>query len=253
MSKSTHNRRILTCALTKPETAKRAALVFDEIVLFSPKCEYPREHLGDFLYAALNHDFKDLWEAVLPRFSEICRDNGRSLVPVYNSKELMSEHFPDGQEVAYQAAIECIPTVAEEHLEWQQVCEFRRDREAWGKYRKLRLWLSDGLQAKSVDQAVDVISTKIADYEWAIRKHGLKTVTGVVSLLGNPKSLGKAAAGAGVAAALGGPIWAAVSAGLMLTSEIAVHLANRMIEVRDLKMGENSEIALLYEAGKGMK
>jgi hypothetical protein len=97
---------------------------------------------------------------------------------------------------------------------------------------------------------VDVIGKKVSDYEWAIRKHGLKTVTGAISTLGNPQYFGKVAAAAGIAGTFAGPVWAAIAGGLMLTSEIAVTVANRMIDLRDIKLGKDSEIALLYEANK---
>lgn len=61
--------------------------------------------------------------------------------------------------------------------------EFRRDAEATGKYRDLRLWLQDGISGQSVAHATDIIDQKIDDYSWAIRKHGLSTVPGAVTYL----------------------------------------------------------------------
>lgn len=59
-------------------------------------------------------------------------------------------------------------------MSWEQILEFRQDRGASRKYRNIRLWLRDGLHAETITEASELVEKKIEDYEWAIRKHGLK-------------------------------------------------------------------------------
>lgn len=129
--------------------------------------------------------------------------------------------------------------------------EFRSDSDALRKYRDLKLWLASGLNSDSLAHATDSIAKRIDDYEWAIKKHGLKTSTGLLGYLIDSKNLLSTSVGAGIGGYLTGETWAALAGGgLVLTAEIVAFAANRLIDLAAVKRGANSEIAVLYEIKK---
>lgn len=168
----------------------------------------------------------------------------------YESEYGFSSEFPKGRQMTFQAALNNLPVVSEQETSWEQIVEFRRDAEAKRKLRDLRLWLETGLKADSVDQAVQLIEQKLDDYQWALHKHGLKTVTGALSQILEPTKSAQLAVASVSGALLGGPVWAAVTASLVLASQIAVWAAERAIDYKDLERGTHREVAFIYEARK---
>ncbi len=172
---------------------------------------------------------------------------GYRVVPLYPSCATFEHEFSNGLDVAYEAALDAIFIVCPESLTLAQVLEFRRDSEAVRKYRALRLWLRDGLKARSVSEATDTILSKVGNYEWSIRKHGLKTLTGSMSAVLDSKMLVALTSGAALGHLIAGPIWAALAAGLVASSRCLVWLADRRIDLEDVKRGPDSEVAVIYD------
>jgi hypothetical protein len=110
--------------------------------------------------------------------------------------------------------------------------------------------MKDVLMSKSTGEAVDIIGTKLDKYEWAIKKHGLKTITGSLSSVLDNKFIAALATSSGAAGLIGGPIWALLSSGSLVIGKLALHIGDRLIELEDIKRGENSEVAFIYEAKK---
>jgi hypothetical protein len=126
----------------------------------------------------------ELFEAV-GRVAEAllaARGANYDVVPVYKRVAIR-----DGQTKAYIAALETIPVVIEEHLSYEQVAEFRRDHEACGNYRALRAWLRDGLAARGIEEAKEIIERKIEDYTKSIQKHGLETARDYIQIVYDDK------------------------------------------------------------------
>ena len=172
---------------------------------------------------------------------------GNTVIPLYGTDAAFEHEFPKGVQTAYCGALKAISVVCPNSLSFSQVIDFRNDAEAVRKYRALRLWLRDGLQAGSVTEATDRILAKLDAYEWSIRKHGLKTINGALSAVLDSKTFVTATAGAGLAHVVGGPLWAALAGGAIVSSRCSVWLAERKIELEDIKRGPNSEVALFYE------
>ena len=156
--------------------------------------------------------------------------------------------YPSGNNIVYQAALENLPDIIEDQVPWEQVIEFRSDKDAIRKYRALRLWLEYSLSAQSVEHARDLIALGIEDYEWAIRKHGLKTATGALSSIFSWKGLISITAGVGVGAAIGGPVWSALTGTIFTVGRAAVWIAERMIQRKDIQRSPDAAVALIYDA-----
>lgn len=188
-----------------------------------------------------------LYDAFLRPVAKVYADLGFAVTPVYPSQSLFSSQFTKGEAVAYQAALNNLPLLDEGSVTWDEILSFRQDSNAVKKVRRLRLWLVDGLNCESVNHATDVIAARIEDYTWALRKHGLKTVTGGITHV---------AAAGGTAALLDlleKPLYPAIAAGLLATAKTIAWVSERMIEKKDILSGPKSEVAILYDAKQAFK
>ena len=270
-----------TCVITNADFQKRAALLFDRIHVDTGY----KEDLFSEIPVEITFGIKDArkeafrtWEVWIDQLSKAVKSNGKSplpdkallyaplkggfpkayrkrgieVVPLYSSFESFSSDFIPGKIVAFEGALQSLPLVVEHDIEWKQVLDFRKDPEAVIKYRSLRLWLTKGLEAESVPEAIDRIEMKIADYQWALRKHGLRTVTGAITHVLNPKNIATMAGSASFGAFIGGPVWSAITGGLVLTSQITTWVADCLLELEDIKRGKNSEVALIYDIRRRM-
>jgi hypothetical protein len=175
---------------------------------------------------------------------------GLVVVPSYESYKAYIDDFPEGTAIAYEAALNNLPVVRHDQVSWEQILEFRKDAEATGKYRDIRLWLQQGLAANSVAHASDIISQRIDDYAWAIHKHGLTTITGAITQVFDWKKSAVTVAATGVAMSIGGPLWATIATGLMLSGQATVWIAEQRLKLEETRRGQNREVALLYDAKK---
>ena len=278
------------CALAQIGCYKRASLLFDKIYV-SPQgyqktpnippeltfgdsfqfledskgmlCMY-NDHAGKFHEVEFNgyddvssvssQAGKCLYLAVaLQIFQNRFIGNDNSFVFVYPNEWSFERSICDGKNTAYQAAFNNLQIVTENDLSWEQIVEFRKDKEATRKYRDLRLWLADSLKCESVSQATDLISQRIDDYEWAIKKHGFKTISGFISYLIDNKSFLTLLTGASAAGFFAGTLWGAITAGLFISAELCVWISERLIELEDLRRGPGSEIAIFYDIKKSFK
>ena len=173
---------------------------------------------------------------------------GQSIVYLFDDK--LPNLLDTGPQLGYRAALHGLDVVDESKLTMEQVEEFRRDINAVEKYRALRLWLHHGLKAESLDQANDIVAKKLSDYNWAIKKHGLITMTGAIESVLDSKHMASIAGGAGITALFAGPIWASIAGGLLVGAGVATWMAKQAISLEDIKRGPHSEVAIIYEAQK---
>lgn len=174
------------------------------------------------------------------------RDRGVMGTWCANENGLFFERFSKGETDAYQGALNNLPIVSAD-IGWDEVRSFREDRGAVRKYRDLRLWLADGLASESEQQATDLIAQRIEDYRWAIRKHGLETVTGVLANLWDWRQSMALVAGVGAAATTGSAAIAALVAGLSVTSGVGAYFAKRRLSREDVGRGPGREVAILVD------
>jgi len=197
----------------------------------------------DFTEAMLNLFQDEIYQI----YTKIYREFGVDVVPIYSSELAFRNDTVTGPAVGYQAAINQVSLVSSNGVNWNQIVDFREDKESLRKYRALRNWFRQGLKANSVSEATDIIGQKLEDYEWAIRKHGLKTITGTLTSVLDSKQLIALTSASSAAGFMGGPIWAAITAGIILLSGVSVKIADRFIELEDVKRGANSEVAVIYD------
>lgn len=182
--------------------------------------------------------------------SNVYNKLGISVIPTYADDDSFAIDFLDGNDVAYQAVINNVPVISEVKTTWEQIIEFRSDKETLRKYRDLRIWLKDGLNTDDVQQATDIIGQKLDNYEWALKKHGMETVSGTIAQVFDLKSTVFTGLISATGTVLGGPVWGAIAAGLSYTSRTCLYFIERMISLKDLKRDQNSEVAILHDIKK---
>jgi len=175
---------------------------------------------------------------------------GCTVVSSYPSYLSFEAAFSGGSVVAYEGALREISIVDDTKLSWEQIIEFRRDKESVRKYRELRLWLQSGLKANSVTEAADIIGTKLAAYDWAMRKHGLITLQGALTFVLDYRQAGVAALAVAGGNAAAGPIFGALAGGLVITGQITAWALGRYIDREDVKRGANCEVAFIHDINK---
>lgn len=95
---------------------------------------------------------------------------------------------------------------------WEQIVEFRRDSHALDMVRRLRLFAYENYSGKSKSFIEDDISTRIADYEMAVRKWGFETAQGALNEVLTSPATAVSAAGSLVCVLSGATTAAAISA-----------------------------------------
>lgn len=170
---------------------------------------------------------------------------GIPATPVFGSFSQFSNCFEDGKADAISAIMQNIAVVSDD-LTWEHILEFRADAESLRKYRALRVWLADSLKATSTNHAADIVGVKLSEYEWALKKHGMKTVQGAITQILSTKDFLPAAVGVGVVSLTTAPIWGlAGGAGYLLASATAI-IRQHKIDLEDTKR-HNTPIAMIHE------
>lgn len=180
-------------------------------------------------------------------------EKGLIATPVYNSIESLSEEYKPGNKMVIFAAITNIGIVDENKLEWAQVMEFRKDPAAQKKYRRMIHWLDTEMVGKTTNFISDRIANKLEDYEWALKKHGIETITGCLSRIIDPQFI--AASSAAVTGLfLAGDQFIATIGGLgLLAGKAAISITKSALDIIDKRRGKDSEIAFVYDMKKKLK
>jgi hypothetical protein len=97
-----------------------------------------------------------------------------------------------------------------------------------------------------VPYVIDRLATRIDDYEWALKKHGIETVTGFLSDLLDVRFLPVASAAVAGFAVAGGSSWAEIGATGLILGKAALSLTTRFVDLKDWRR-TNMEIAFIHE------
>ena len=277
-----------SCSITDVQQAKAAALLFDKIFVlgstelkpldynaesFRDRTGIPSEvafipdfkliaddNQGAALLVVLNNEkfirgegaSSGLNSHMNKIYSEHFARTGVSVVPTYSSENMFDEDYAGEESVAFNAVIQNIPLISDDNA-WDTILEIRNDSESLAKVRALRVWLRDSLGKKSLPEAQDIIETKLSDYRWAIRKHGLETTIGTLGDVLSFKGLTPGLlSGIVTGAAVSSPVWGAFTTGVLLTSQVSISIAKKLIAAENITQS-NSEVAILHELSSRFK
>lgn len=192
------------------------------------------------------------WEEPLTKdfILDISNNFGCEVVPLYASEKAARAEFQPGSYSVIHTIMADLEIVNEDAITWEQVLEFRSDREAQRKYRCLVHWLEAEMVGKDTKFIVEEVEERLEGYAWAIRKHRLKTVQGALSSLLNEKSL--LAAGSIIAGGfLSGAPEVGWTVGLAIwLGKVSLEISKELVNLEDALRGPGREIAYIYEARK---
>jgi hypothetical protein len=152
----------------------------------------------------------------------------------------------------FAAIISDIPIVESRSLEWNQVVEFRKDKENAKKYRALRNWVLDAVQAETVEQAKELIEERVDKYKEAVKAWRFNTTAGAIKNVIEFKNLSKDSLGALVGKEID-PVWGPIVATLIAVSADTFHyVVDQMGELRKIH-DEYRQIAYLNDVQSLLK
>jgi hypothetical protein len=158
----------------------------------------------------------------------------RSL-PLVVDPEFMSDGTNQGDDISITiSSLKLIDTSA---TGWDQIIEFRKDREAMEKLRRFRVFAYQSYAGKSHAFVEDDILTRIYDYELAVKKCGFATTSAALTTIMDSKLIAGGIAGSFISAYMQSPIAAVVSAasaaGLAI-GKIAIELRKQDLAKQEL-------------------
>jgi len=173
-----------------------------------------------------------------------------AVTPIYSGTGIIdTEYSPGNKEIVIHSLSE-IDVLDEAKIEWQQVYEFRKDHEAKRKLHRMMHWLDADMVGKSANFIQDELNIRLEDYQWTIRKHGLKTISGSISSILGLAELTAAATVTTAVTLTSTPLWGLLSGAGVIVGKIAVNIAEMAIEYDGAKSGPNTEIAFIYDVKK---
>lgn len=182
--------------------------------------------------------------------TDIAKSTSTTPVIYFESTVDYNKEFTTGPQRVLTAAIENVAMVDEDALTWEQVLEFRKDTEARAKYRRFVRWIDNELKTKSPAEVQDLIAIRLDDYEWGLKKHGMKTALGSLSCVMDPKFLASAAAVVGASTLAGGELWAALSSATLAVGGAVVSFGKSYIDSLDERRKDNYEVAYIHDIKK---
>jgi len=204
-----------------------------------------------FLFEGLSHETNLLVaenQSIAIAYAKEC---GIPVVPVFHTeKEGATILHKPGDASVLVTTLSNLSVVDEEKLVWEQVNQFREDKDARAKFRRLIHWLDAEMINKPQSFVSDEISKRLDEYEWALKKHGIKTLLGTITDALDGKFLAGACATGAFLTLLEKPGLAALAGtGLVLTKAV-VTISERLIELENIRRGPNSEVAFIQEVRK---
>lgn len=178
--------------------------------------------------------------------AQILAQNGRYAIPLYQSHEMLEDDISSKEHKIYRIVLERLPLVDPNGLGWQQVTESRTDPELNRRFRDLRLWMQAMSKEPSVHQIADTLDQRIDLYHSALRKHGIKTISGALTVFVDPAKLASASAAITGAAVLGSLELATVTGAIILAAQSALRVAEYLVGTRDVR-AQYPEVALIHD------
>lgn len=169
------------------------------------------------------------------------------MVPIYALSSDRETEFHEGTRQVLVATLSNLEIVDEQQLTWEQVIEFRDDEQTKQKYRRLLHWLDRDMVGKSEAFIHDEICQRLEDYESSLKKHGVKTVVGIIQEVLDGKYLAGVSDVSSPFVLAGHPTLGVLAGAGLIVARVVVKIAQVLLDFDDVERGPNSEISWVYE------
>lgn len=178
---------------------------------------------------------------------------GREIPVVYRSEQTMQREYRQGHSPCIVATLSGLKIVDESTTSWEQVLQFRKDKEAVNKYRRFVHWLDGEMVGRPIDFIVDELNNRMEDYELSMKRHGLKTVLGFAKCLLDKDNVIASSVASAAGAVAGGEFVAGAAFVATLVGTASVNIAEQLIELQDYGKGKQAEVAYVIAAKNSFK
>jgi hypothetical protein len=198
--------------------------------------EFFKQHMGEVIDTVNRKVAKAFW-----------MKHKRTLSPIYASRELRDCQYREGDRSIVAVALSNLEVVSEDDLTWEQVLEFRKDRDAKEKYRRFLHWLDRDMIGRSQAYIEDEIALRLGDYKAALKKHGIRTLVGTIEEVLDGKYLIGVASITGSMTLAGHPTLGGLAGAGLVVGKVGVKLVENLLDFDDAERGANSEISWVYQ------
>lgn len=190
---------------------------------------------------------------IVVEISKIYHSRGHDVLPLHSHEKKYENEYSKGSNIAYEVAFNNLPLL-KESTPWEQISEFRRDKEALRKYRAFRTWLREVDCSNGPVAVNDSISLAYDDYLWSLKKHGVETYLSTLKCLVNPKLWFTAA---GVAGSVGiissSPVLSGLAGGVVVASQVGVVLSEKRLQIENARRNELAYLQMVENNFKSNK
>ncbi len=172
------------------------------------------------------------------------------LIPVFDFVKQRNKIYKEGNRDVITATLNNLEIVDEKQLTWEQVIEFRKDKDNQMKYKRFLHWLDKDMIGRSQDFIEDEITIKLDDYESALKKYEIKTVLGTIEESFDGKYILGVSGTSSSIALTGHPVLGVLIGTGLVIGKIGIKLIQTKLDFDDIERGTNSEISWVYEAKK---
>lgn len=222
----------------------RGSALMDSFMELLAQLPRDREELLDRAAENMGRLIEVALRDVAKSFSE---KHGICMVPIYTSVTERDRLYKEGDREALLMALANLSIVDEHELTWEQVLDFRKDKQARKNYRRLLHWLDAEMLGKSQAFVEDEIAIRLNEYEQALKRHGIRTILGTVEEALDGRFLAGAASVAAPFVLAGEPGLGGLAGGILIGGKIGVKLMQSKLDFDDVERGPNSEISWVYE------
>jgi hypothetical protein len=181
------------------------------------------------------------------------KKTGISVIPMYDSLSMSLVEYKPGDRRTLLASVANMDVIDDARLTWEQVREIRKDNRSIGQVRALRHWLDTEMVGKPLPFVTDELAKRLEDYRWGLKKHGIKTVTGSLQSILDPKFLSATAvASTGIGFGFGHGA-AAVVAALAVSGKVLLSVVEKFVDLEDVRRSSGSEIAFIHDVSNKTK
>jgi hypothetical protein len=177
-------------------------------------------------------------------FGNFARSMG---VPAYSvllpGEDSVTSSFSEAY--SYLALLE-IPLVDTSKATWEQIAELRRDPEARGRLRRLRMFFLQDYVGKPRAYVEDDLLRRLDDYERTRKELGFEAILSTLSVLLDAKSVQAAAVAGLTATFLGGPLVGLGVGAAVEIGKVILEAGKKIAHIRSLADGH--ELAYLIDA-----
>ena len=134
--------------------------------------------------------------------------------------------------------VDNISKVIEDKLTWEQVLDFRHDKDSVKKLRKFKSWCTYDLKGKTVNEVTEILNESYEEYCYVLKKHGIKTVVGSLTTLLTSTST--------IISMLNAGKLENIATGFTLSASLLTYAVHSMVDYLDYK-NKKEPIAYIYD------